>query len=476
MLGLFLGLAERVLGGGAETVYYFVRPAAGGPYGNADGTTYADAWAGFSNVNQSTVANAGGELAICGEHFEALVVSVNNLHIIGNHPAGAGIINGQNSRATGINIDGKTGFEATNLTLKNHTTQHVLADKTFGITMTDCVTDTCGNQAFQHLWTSGFAGGTANYYNITSTNNSDEVFSIHGNTVDLTDVPTVNIYGGEFGNNTSAFVNFVSGAIVNIYGVCNTYSNGVDLEVGSTTSSPRSVCNVYDSRLTNFTVTAFGELNFYNTHVTRAPQLSGGGSGTLTDNISGILRMYRCRIDGTGTGGTAQGVLDFQSGSTVVLSYVDFINMPSGIYAFMVRSGTTVTKINNVDVVGNANVGNGVFRVMNFSIYNSIFRNLLTVDNNAGITYENCSFSSNTNAVNGTQNQSINNDPLFWDEANKDFSLQPESTMFGGGETVTGYETGIGSVDWGSVGVVPDVTEETQPASWTIGSVISVGG
>jgi len=52
---------------------YYVRPS-GGSYGSEDGTSYANAWDGFSNINWSTVDSGNGKLFVCGTHRETLTI------------------------------------------------------------------------------------------------------------------------------------------------------------------------------------------------------------------------------------------------------------------------------------------------------------------------------------------------------------------------------------------------------------------
>lgn len=52
---------------------YYVRPS-GGSYGSENGTSYANAWDGFTNVNWTTVDSGNGTLWICGTHTEGLSV------------------------------------------------------------------------------------------------------------------------------------------------------------------------------------------------------------------------------------------------------------------------------------------------------------------------------------------------------------------------------------------------------------------
>jgi len=76
---------------------WYVRPA-GGSYGNEDGTSYEDAWDGFSNIVWGTGGvEAGDTLWVCGTHNETLTVKASGtsgsyITIRGDCPSDSGII------------------------------------------------------------------------------------------------------------------------------------------------------------------------------------------------------------------------------------------------------------------------------------------------------------------------------------------------------------------------------------------------
>ncbi len=88
------GTAQTQAAAGENT--WYVRPA-GGTYGLEDGTSYADAWDGFANIDWS-VLGAGDTLYLIGTFTNHLAVysggdATGDLWIRGDHALGAGILN-----------------------------------------------------------------------------------------------------------------------------------------------------------------------------------------------------------------------------------------------------------------------------------------------------------------------------------------------------------------------------------------------
>ena len=93
---------------------YYVRPS-GGSYGDEDGSSYATAWDGFTNINWQTVDEGNGKLFVAGTHNEQMTIGASGedstpIHIIscitanGASTDDAGTIDGQNTRDYGILI------------------------------------------------------------------------------------------------------------------------------------------------------------------------------------------------------------------------------------------------------------------------------------------------------------------------------------------------------------------------------------
>ena len=73
MIFLIIFLLSVLLFSQANATDYYVRPT-GGSYGAGDGTSYANAWSGFSAINWTTVDNGNGTLWVAGTNNEAMTV------------------------------------------------------------------------------------------------------------------------------------------------------------------------------------------------------------------------------------------------------------------------------------------------------------------------------------------------------------------------------------------------------------------
>lgn len=162
---------------------YYVRPS-GGSYGTEDGTSYANAWDGFGNIDWSLLTK-GSTLYICGTHTEGLSVlnqfgtAVNPVNIRGDYAADPGFLDGENTRDLCIDfnsrdyvaIHGLTCFDALVSCFNFRGTSK-------GITTFDCVAYGSGNQGFQHLDTA-----QVDHTRLTSRDNVDDGVSCHDATV-----------------------------------------------------------------------------------------------------------------------------------------------------------------------------------------------------------------------------------------------------------------------------------------------------
>lgn len=449
---------------------FYVRPT-GSTYGTADGSSYANAWAGFPAVNQANqdaIVAAGGKLAICGTHNQSFTVLTSGLTIIGDDANEAGVIDGTNTTATGLTINGVQNVTVTNLTVINHTVQNVLLGNAAGTgTYTNIIINggtfnDSGNQGIQCWGVTGFGGTgvpTATINAPTINSCSDEAISVHQN-------GDIVINGGQYKNNTNAFVNVDTtgtSKTVTINDVWDTSGNGVDLQ-----QNTNGVFNVYDSRIDRFTMPASSTINFYNCYVTQSV------SSSVLDNISGTLRFYRCLVNCAAVTGTAAMAFDMQSGSTLRCQNSIFINVPTGKYALGARAGFTNEGIVNSVFYGVSNVGGVIFRATNVTLDNCIFKGLAQVNNIGGTgtcTYNKCNSHDVTTALTGTNNNPITGDPLFTDASTNDFSLGGSSPCLGATSVVTGFEVGIGSgTDWGSSTAAPTVVEVTESGTCNVGA------
>jgi hypothetical protein len=438
-------------------VYYYVRPA-GATYGTGDGTSYENAWSGFSAVNQLLLSAPYRTLYICGEHREFFQITRNALKIRGDYATDSGWINGQNIRSSGLNVNGRSNVTVTWLKVTHHTVQNITAGNDDGtgsyynFRTFNCDVSNSGNQGIQH-W--GIEGSTASHYNLKANNCLDEGISGH-------QAGTINVYGGEFKNNPDGIANVIGTVIINLYEIYNTSGNGHDIKVNGGTA----VGNVYNCIINNFNMAGPNTINFYDSYVLRVATTTG------TDDMVGNATFTRCIVDGSGVTSSAQAIFDIPSGSSISAQYTIFIGMTGTRNALLLRSGAIVNYLTNLVFYGES-TGQGIFTVINITVRNSIFRGLSKVQDSSGtITWRHCSFTNNTTGPSGTPINSVNSNPLFVNPAILDFSLQAGSPMYAAGETNTPYSLGIDTANWGSVSAHPVITTKHQPGSWTIGAVI----
>ncbi len=449
----------QVTASGATTLTFYVRPTAGGPYGDGDGTSYDNAWSGFSQVGslqQNAIVDLGGKLAVCETHNEVFSVLANSLEVIGNDINAAGIINGQNTRNTGITITGKTGIVINSLSCINHTVANLLLQTASTCTTTNCTFSGSGNQGVQHYDTSSATHNFATINNCT-----DEAISCH-------DTSTTTIYGGQFHSNVNAFVNVsVGGCIVNVSNVWDVSGSKFALQ-----GNVGAIFNVSNCRLNKIYTEKTCTYNFTDCYISRS-----GTTITEVDDCFCNINAVRTTFDLTNYA-PANGGLDMQANATLTAKYCIFKGMQSGKYAILMRPSSIVGSISNCVFYGNPStpVGIAIFRTPTtgptFTVRNCIFRGLANIDNTTGITFDYCSFTSNTSNGSGTKTNSVNSNPLFTDPTTNDFSLQAGSPMIGAGVTVSGVGDGILTANWGSASAAPEITSGAPSVPPNIGAYV----
>jgi hypothetical protein len=482
-----------------ESSEFFVRPS-GGSYGDEDGTSYANAWDGFTNIDWDAVS--GGTLYVCGTHTETLTLGADNVTIRGDYAGDAGVIDGEDTRDYGILVTSKDNVTITSLTAIDALDSCMKFDGTSsGIIINSCTVSGSGNQGFQNYDTAQVV-----YNNCTSQDNFDDGYSGHV-------AANVVINGGTVSGNGSG-INYIEDCTFVVNDV--TFSgNTLDFQVRNNATLEANNCVVPgDSRLEHDTIsvlnnciignirtgTASGhtaQATFNNcsidflwvTYSTTAIANqclisswddSGFSTANLNDSVivgdmesSGTVVVKRCLF----IGGTDFHV-DVLSGADYYEEYSIHYDMNAVDYGVAVRAGATA-EINNSTFVGTVgpNVGRGIYSLVDITVSNCIFTGLEVAVQQAGGTFvlNNCVFYNNNTDINGTvtQNNSQTGDPLLADPANFDFSLGIGSSAIGNGATLT-EATGIASADWGNgTDETPTVTTKEQGASWDIGAYIS---
>lgn len=463
---VFIGETLVWIKGNAE---YFVRPS-GTTYGDGSGTSYANAWSGFSSINWTLLANQ--TLNVCGTFNELLLVQNSDVTIVGNNVLGAGIINGQSARVC-LNITSYNNVTVNGITCNNGLVDNIRIENSTGCVVNDSVFDTSTNQTAQH----GGSICVVEYNNCTFKNGADDGISSH----DASTVITAN--NCTFENNVQG-INAISSGIV-YANDCNFINNTQDLKNDNDSQIIATRCTLRGQSVANSTL---------NLQLINCLVLSGE---TLISSVGSIL-VSGCKFMATSTITSNQtNIAKVQiersyfemnltqkvkntSNAVFNLDYCVFRHVgATNLYA-VATSGTGTSTLNNCTFVGNANVGRGISAQGRVNVKNTIFSLMNQCVNPNGatgiVTFDYCTTHSNT-TINVNQNggtftntNSITTDPLFVDRVNLDYRLQVGSGSIGTGTTLTNL-TGILTADW--VSTIPTVTTKNQLTSWNRGAYVN---
>jgi len=280
---------------------WYVRPA-GGSYGNEDGTSYEDAWNGFSNITWGTGGvEAGDTLWVCGTHNETLTVkasgtSGNYITIRGDYPGDPGIIDGGGTRAQGIYlksvcyfiVDGfevknatatgiQVGFDASGTTeIQNVIIRNCVLhdnDHRGGALITDsgCIAHDIqwlNNVAYNNPWDGiavyGYTDDNTTAYNLvlegnTCYSNGDGLYvqwchdvTVANNTLYSNDDTSEPGYGEGYGLGVSR----ARGVVIYENEIFNNRTDGIEIWGGSTANNDADDCKVYRNII-------YGHNNYY---------------------------------------------------------------------------------------------------------------------------------------------------------------------------------------------------------------------
>lgn len=490
---------------------WYVRPA-GGSYGTEDGTSYDNAWDGFTNIDWDSI-RAGDTLIVAGTHLETLTVEKSGINIRGDHSGDAGIIDSQDTRNEGIIIGNKNNIPITSLTSIDAVLSclHISGTST-GIITNACTFSGSGNQGIQHLDTA-----SATHNQPICTGNADDGISGHENaTIVINGGAGTDISGNDQG------VNFINGVVCTInnvtFGVNTTYDLFVINSAGAETPTANvnnctfaSEVNIDRNGILNAVDCTFNGL-LKVTHSSTSPLFTGtrcifeslwlstNNISTLTNclvkawggSLVGVVIMNKCRIDdNVDIGGSGDVTLthcltkdgidfqwDVQSGGSLRANYCIFDSMNTGDFGVVYRTGSS-GNTDNCDFVGASNVGLGMFAQISLTSNNNIYTDLSTGYNNVAGTdvINNSCFFNNSTDITGivTNNSPQITDPLLLDVPNNDFSLGVGSSCIGTGLDLGTETEGIDTATWGNgVDEVPVVTTKLQTDSaWDIGAYIS---
>jgi hypothetical protein len=164
-----------------STSVFYVRPA-GTTYGTGSGTSYENAWAGFSSIVNTSLL-PGSTLYICGTHLETLTVGANGVTYRGDYPGDAGVIDGENTRNRCIYNEGYSYNTFRSLTITDATTDCLgIYNNSQSINVISVTATSSGNQAYQNEGTSSglVRGPSVTYTNSSGSGCGDDGMSLHG--------------------------------------------------------------------------------------------------------------------------------------------------------------------------------------------------------------------------------------------------------------------------------------------------------
>lgn len=500
-------LSDWHFGGDVGTNWY-VRPS-GGSYGTEDGTSYANAWDGFANIDTSVIMS-GDTVYIAGTHNEFLTASkiVNGVSYV-SLIADPATLSGQDARNICADCTSKSNVTFTDIIFSDAVVSCLNIDSSTNIITNDCTFSGSGNQGIQHLGVT-----TATHNNPTCSDNVDDGISAHDSAV-------ITVNGGTFTTNSEALAVIATvtltmngpftfsgntndlsafstslitvndttfNAITNVGNGANVIFNDCSMAALTITPSAGAAATVVfnDCILTAFTNTQASTITFNNCLV--KVRVSGNNSSVITWNYcrymlptgsagTGQLGNHTfnwCLIDGLNA---SDHLLAYGVGARIKMRYCVATRIPSAKYGLVIFSASVaLVDIQNVDFVGIANVGNGIFSKTNHTMYNCIFTDLSVGANQTSeaLTLENCCFFDCTTAKSGspTSNDEVTGDPKLLNVAGFDYNLDVGSSCLGTGETRTDDDA-IDTANWGDGSTtVPVVVTAVQAASWNIGAYV----
>lgn len=453
-------------------VSYFVRPA-GTTYGDGSGTSYDNAWSGFSSINWSLLYSQ--TLNICGTFNESLIVQSDNVTIVGNNSLGSGLIDGQSLIVSNIDINSYNNITINNLQSINATRESLMIQGTSAnIVTNNCVFNSTGNQGIQHLNTV-----TATHNNPTCVGNADDGISLHDSAI-------VEVNGGTFENNAQG-INIINNSVCYVYDA-DFINNTEDLNNGNASTLTASRCTLRNKIVAD----SSNKLELINCNVISGLTQVTSNGNLLVDGCKymGTSYISSSRTDITKVNifrsyfeVTSQTKVFLPSALSVAnVEYCTF-KVTGALNTYAIASlvaGASVSTINNCNFIGNSGAGRGIQAYTTFNVKNSIFTLLNLCTNPRGVTgiinldycntYLNTTINSSSSGGIFTSINEITTNPLFTDIANLDFRLQAGSGSIGTGTTLTNA-VGIESADW--VSSIPSVVTKNQGTNWNRGAYVN---
>jgi hypothetical protein len=456
----------------SQGVSWYVRPS-GGSYGNEDGTSYDNAWDGFSNIVWASI-QPGDTLYVAGTHNQEMTVGASGtaaLRIkIASLIADPATINGADIRNTCINATNRTYLEFEDLTLidavdsclylqnGNYIIRGVTASGASGV----------GGQGFQNE-----TGTIATYYDCIGEGCIDDGMSLHVNA-------NVTAYDCIFRNNSQG-VNGISTSVFRAYRCSFSGNSTSAFQPDSSADFQAFNCYFEDTISANSTV----QTKIYNSVVNNA--LANG-------TVLGNLLMEDCLFLGTAgtqTGGSATfrrclsksslaNTFATTGAGSIVMEYCVLNPASATTLLRHVSSGTF--QIRNCTIRGTGSTAISC-TVAGFTATNCIFNTLQNAASAIGasavVTLNFCNvfnvsvptFTSGGGTV--TINNAVAGNPTLSNVGVDDYSLLPGSVAINAG-TNTGVSTGITftGTTWGDASTTPVVATAEQSGTYDLGAYL----
>lgn len=504
---------------------WYVRPS-GGTYGDEDGTSYANAWDGFTNLDW-TVAGVqpGDRLYICGTHTETFVVGGSGtapigyskgspITILGNYPGDAGVINSEDTRNTGLDCNIKNYITISSLTSIDAVNDcFQFRGTSTGIITYNLVATGSGNQGIQHEDTA-----SVTHYNPTCTGNVDDGLSGH-------DFSRIRVIDGTFSNNADG-INVVADCHCTVTGTTTFSGNSLyDIWAASATTNESCWIDITGAALVNVRVTVGGKVILTNCtasgnvlianatgtgymianncifpgHVSfNADAISSitdsmftgtcsFGTGqtevdltrclvtSITGQAYGIINLSKCYVKDNNVyneylnaeytlfEGGIDHICDIDNGCVATFKYCVFDGIASGKFGIGIRAGCTAT-IEGCTFVSASKVGKGVF------------------SNNGDVIINNCIFTDLATGIHQTAGTIVSNNGVFYDNTNNTVGTVTENdSQYGDPKLVdvpnNDFSLGAGSsaIDNGK-DLGSDLDEGIDSATWGNGTTESPTG
>lgn len=460
--------------GGAQGFY--LRPS-GTTYGTGDGTSYNNAWSGWSEVDQALVAASGKKLFVGGTHLETFTLSSSGASglpfVIEGLSYDPAIVDGENTRLKCIDIISFNYITVNNITFTRATSDCAnVAGTANNIIFNDCLFTLSGNQGCQN---DGTAQVTYNY--CTFTDSVDDGVSLHTDSNVTLNYCTIegNAQGINGIQNGVLVANYCTIKDNTSSGVIPTASNNYTLnncfiENNSVNCDSTVATVLYRCRITNSLVrpsstqsTIISECRFVGT----AYVISRSTAATAP-----IVR--RCYFSGTGTGGR---FIRTENSGKLRVEYCVF-KYSTNVYSFEHTSSSTLV-VDNCSSIGGGAVANGgrgcLATVPGLTVQNSIFYSMqfgYVTSGTGTIQATNCdvnTLSTIASGTNITRTGEITTAPEFVDVAGDDFTTGNNMKDVG---VDTGATTGINSATWGDATTAPIVVTAEQAGTYDIGAYI----